>query len=295
MLSDLFAGTATDVTLSHLRDPWGLRFETPAVLVVHVLVRGAARCAGQPLRPGDVALVRGAHDLTDPAGTTPGAVVDGPGRSREPHEPPDRAGDRWRLPGARSYGDALDAPTLLVHAAYLAQDPVGRRALAGFPAVLTGQAPAELLALLAEESLRDGPAQRAVLDRLVDLLVLTVLRGRRDVGLLSAAADPVVGPVLDLLHARPAQRWTVAALAERAGVSRATFARRFAQVVGSPPLRYLTDLRLDLAADLLRRSDRTLASIAAEVGFSDAFALSTAYRRRRGRPPSADRGSSTAR
>lgn len=295
MLSDLFAGTATDVTLSHLRDPWGLRFETPAVFHVHVLVRGTARCAGQPLRPGDVALVRGAHDLTDPAGTTPGAVVDGPGRSREPHEPPDRAGDRWRLPGARSYGDALDAPTLPVHAAYLAQDAVGRRALAGFPAVLTGQAPAELLALLTEESLRDGPAQRAVLDRLVDLLVLTVLRARRDVGSISAATDPVVGPVLDLLHTRPAQRWTVAALAERAGVSRATLARRFADVVGSLPQRYLSDLRLDLAADLLRRSDRTLASIAAEVGFSDAFALSAAYRRRRGRPPSADRGSSTAR
>jgi AraC-like DNA-binding protein len=288
----------TRVTLSYLAEPWGMTFATPAAATVHVVVRGRARCAGTLLEAGDVALVTGPHDLTDPAGTAPGVVVDGPGRTREPGEPPDRAGDRWRLAQTRSYGDDLDAATLVVHAIHPADDVLGRRVLAGLPAVLHVRAadvPAPLRDLLAVEAVRDAPGQQAVLDRVVDLLVLTALRTRGDVRFLAARADPVVGPALEALHADPAHPWTVAALAARAGVSRASLARRFAELVGVPPVRYLTGYRLDLAADLVQGTDRTLTAIAREVGYADAFVLSAAYRRRFGRAPSADRGSSTAR
>ena len=299
MLSDLLGGAArTHVTLSYLDGPWGMRFAADPALTVHVLVRGTARCAGADLGPGDVLLVRGPHDLTDGTGTSPGVVVEGPGRSREPGEPAAAAGDRWRLDQARSYGDGLSARTLVVHAGYPAGDVLGHRLLSALPEVVRTPAsavPAPLRELLAAEAVREGPVQHAVLDRLVDLLVLAVLRAAGGTGGLAALTDPVVGPALELLHADPAHRWTVVELARRVGVSRALLARRFRELAGSPVIAYLTAYRLDLAADLLRGTDRTLGSIAHEVGYADGFSLSAAYRRRTGRSPSADRDPSTAR
>lgn len=299
MLGELLGGRSTaHVTLSHLADPWGLRFATGAALTVHVVVRGAARCRDLDLGTGDVLLARGPHDLSDPAGTAPGAVVDGPGRTRAAHEPERLAGDRWRLGPPRSYGDDLAAPTLLAHAIHPADDVLGRRALAGLPDLLrtrAGDVPPQLRDLLVAEATRNAPGQQEVLNRLVDLVVLTALRAHPEVGPVAARADPVVGPVLELLHAEPAAPWTVAELARRVGVSRATLARRFTALVGVPVITHLREHRLELAADLLRTTDRTLAAVAREVGFADAFSLSAAYRRRTGRSPSTDRGSSTAR
>jgi AraC-like DNA-binding protein len=296
VLSDLAGGTArAHVALSYLAQPWGMRFAADAALTVHVLVRGAAHCAGTAAEPGDVLLVRGPHDLTDTRDTPPGVVVEGPGRSREPGEPPSAAGDRWRLDQARSYGDTLTAGTLVIHAGYPAGDVLGRRLLGALPVVVRAPAPPALRELLTVEAVREGPLQHAVLDRVVDLLVITALRSRPDIGWVAALEDPVVGPALELLHSAPAHAWTVADLAARVGVSRALLARRFPELTGVPVIGYLTAHRLDLAADLVRTTDRTLGSIAREVGYADAFSLSSAYRRRTGRPPSADRGSSTAR
>jgi AraC-like DNA-binding protein len=92
--------------------------------------------------------------------------------------------------------------------------------------------------------------------------------------------------VLRLLHEDPARRWTVAELAAAAGVSRATFAARFSALVGEPPLGYLTTWRMTLAADLLRDAEATVAAVAREVGYTDAFAFSAAFKRVRGVSPS---------
>jgi AraC-like DNA-binding protein len=83
----------------------------------------------------------------------------------------------------------------------------------------------------------------------------------------------------------PARPWTVAELAGRAGVSRAALARRFAELVGEPPMSYLTNWRLAVAADLLREPDTTIAAVAHQVGYSSAFALSAAFKRVRGVSP----------
>jgi AraC-like DNA-binding protein len=69
------------------------------------------------------------------------------------------------------------------------------------------------------------------------------------------------------------------------GVSRAALAKRFTELVGEPPMAFLTDWRLALAADLLREPDATIGSVARKVGYGSPFALSAAFKRVRGVSP----------
>lgn len=158
--------------------------------------------------------------------------------------------------------------------------------------VLSGQSwRSPLLPLLAEEIGRNEPGQQAVLDRLLDLLLIAVLRtwfARAEAetpAWYRAQGDPVVGPALRLIHNNPAYPWTVAELARRTGASRAAFARRFTELVGEPPMTYVTGWRLALAADLLRDPDATVGSVARQVGYGTPFAFSAAFKRVRGVSP----------
>src|SRR6185312_15344124 len=138
---------------------------------------------------------------------------------------------------------------------------------------------------------KDDPGQEAVLDRLLDLLLIAVLRAwfarpeAEAPGWYRAHGDPVVGPALRLLQNNPAHPWTVATLAHETGVSRAALARRFNALVGEPPMAFLTEWRLTLAADLLREPGATISAVARQVGYSSPFALSTAFKRVRGVSP----------
>lgn len=104
--------------------------------------------------------------------------------------------------------------------------------------------------------------------------------------------DPVLARALSAMHEEPAHPWDVASLARRCGSSRATLARKFATRVGSPPLAYLTQLRLDLAARRLATSQEGLAAVAAAVGYTSEFAFSRAFRRAFGQAPGAFRDAS---
>jgi AraC-like DNA-binding protein len=97
--------------------------------------------------------------------------------------------------------------------------------------------------------------------------------------------DERIARALQRLRERPTDRWTVAALAKAAGLSRAAFARRFLSELGVPPLRYLAEVRMDLAARLLAEGDASLALIAARVGYESEFAFSRAFKRRTGEAP----------
>lgn len=124
-----------------------------------------------------------------------------------------------------------------------------------------------------------------MLDRLLDLLVLTCLRqvfaasADRAPRWYAAQDEPVIGEAIRLLQQQPAHPWTVATLASACGVSRAVLARRFNESVGEPPMTFLTGWRIALAADLLTSPNATLASVARRVGYSTPFALSTAFKR----------------
>ena len=148
-----------------------------------------------------------------------------------------------------------------------------------------------MIPLMADEIVKDEPGQEAVLDRLLDLLLIAALRAWFDrpeagaPGWYRAYGDPVVGPALRLLHHDPARQWTVAALAHETGVSRAALARRFHELVGEPPMSFLAGWRIALAADLLREPGATIGSVAQQVGYGSPYALSTAFKRVRGISP----------
>ena len=154
--------------------------------------------------------------------------------------------------------------------------------------------------LLDREIVRNDPGQQSMLDRLLDLIVVDMVRSwfaRPDVeapGWWQAMQDPVVGRVIDLMHDQPEQPWTIASLAAAAHVSRAQLARRFQETVGEPPITYLTRWRMALAADLLGRPGATLAAAAGAVGYSTPYALSSAFKRHHGVSPSRYRQATTA-
>jgi transcriptional regulator GlxA family with amidase domain len=107
-------------------------------------------------------------------------------------------------------------------------------------------------------------------------------------GLVERAPSPrdrQVERALEAMTARPEHRWTVESLAKLAGLSRAAFARRFVRSTGAPPLEYLTDLRMQLAAARLRETDEPLVAIAISVGYVSEFAFAKAFKRRFGRAP----------
>jgi AraC-like DNA-binding protein len=104
-------------------------------------------------------------------------------------------------------------------------------------------------------------------------------------GWLAGAGDPAVGRALGALHRNPAQPWTLDDLAREAGVSRSTLTERFAKYLGVAPMTYLTDWRLELGADALRTSSRSVQRIAIEVGYESEAAFNRAFKRRFEKPP----------
>ena len=127
--------------------------------------------------------------------------------------------------------------------------------------------------------------------RCVDLLLIAAIRrwaGQQVDGppsWLTALRDPVIARVLAMLHDRPAEPWTVEALAREVHLSRTTLARRFAELVGEPPLTYLARWRMHLAAQRLKHSTDTVETIARDVGYTSEYAFNRAFSRHRGQPP----------
>ncbi len=255
---------------------------------MHVVSRGRlwlhAQGEVRTLDEGDVVLVRSpcAH-----------AVTAGPHEPATPLERllarrPERAGvGRLSLPGD-------GPPAGLLCGAYTLRGSICGQLLDALPPLVvvpagTG-ALGRVVGLLVEEVRGGAPGQQAALDRLLDLLLVHVLRehfarpGAAPPWYV-ALDDPVVGAALRALHADPARAWTVEGLAAVAGLSRAAFARRFVLAVRETPLAYLARWRVLLAQEALLREGSTLAAVAREVGYASEYALSAVFHRYVGEPP----------
>jgi len=121
---------------------------------------------------------------------------------------------------------------------------------------------------------------------LVQALRLHLAEGLRGgVGWLFALADPQMSAAIHAMHEDPSYRWTLQKLAERAGMSRSTFALKFKQTVGESPMEYLTRWRMLLAGDRLTNSSDPISVIALSLGYESESAFSTAFERVMGSSP----------
>ncbi len=130
-----------------------------------------------------------------------------------------------------------------------------------------------------------GPGE-AVLERMSEMMFVDVLRRYVDglapeqTGWLAGMRDPGVGRALALLHERPGEAWTLERLGAEAGLSRSVLHERFVHFIGQPPMQYLAQWRMQLAASRLRDTDAKIIEIALDVGYESEAAFSRAFRRR---------------
>lgn len=213
-----------------------------------------------------------------------------------------------RRPRQLSFGGGGAATRLVC--GYLACDArVARMLLAGLPPLVRVNVRGSNAGIWLEASVRYAlnearsprPGGPGVLAKLAEVLFIEVLRlymnehseGRT--GWLAAVRDRIVGTALKALHSNPANQWTLEDLAREAGTSRSVLSERFQHLVGNSPMQYLTQWRMVLAANLLRRSTASLARIAEDVGYQTDTAFSRAFRREFGAPPAAWRRAHSAR
>ena len=271
---------------------WGLELPQSTGASFHAVTSGTAwlRVDGhdpRQLMPGDLLLPSGvAHRLS--------SVPDGACR------PFDRTMTETRM---TPEGD-LDltghgAVTTFVCAGYDYDLEVAQPLMRLLPQVLhvpadpfRGRDIAAVVDLLAAEIGARAAGSRAAAARLIDLLLIAAIRRWSDAqpegrpaSWLTALRDPMIGRVLALMHDRVGEPWTLESLAREAHVSRATLARRFTETVGKPPLTYLGDWRMHVAAERLKHTTTTVESIAREVGYSSEYAFNRAFSRHRGQPP----------
>jgi AraC-like DNA-binding protein len=144
--------------------------------------------------------------------------------------------------------------------------------------------------VIAEATARESGGE-CVLARLSELMFIEVVRRHlsalpgEQTGWLAGLRDPIVGRALGKLHARPARGWSLESLAREVGASRSILAERFTHVVGIPPMQYLAQWRMQLAASLLVSTRAGLAEIADKVGYGSEAALSRAFKRLTGLAP----------
>jgi AraC-like DNA-binding protein len=285
---------------SVLDPPWSLRIRDEAPLTVGAVVRGTAWVGydgDEPveLGPGDIALLRGPdHYTVADSPSTPPQVVIHPGQLCTTLDGVSVAESMSQ--GVRTWGNNPDGADVVLTGTYQDDGEISRRLTDALPRLVVLRAAewdCPVIPLLADEIGKDDFGQEAVLDRLLDLLVVAALRAwfaRHDApAWYRAHTDPIVGHALRLLHNNPAHPWTVATLASEVGVSRAALARRFTDLVGEPPMAFLTGWRLALAADLLLEPGATVGAVARRVGYTSPFTFSTAFKRRYGTSPQAHR------
>lgn len=149
----------------------------------------------------------------------------------------------------------------------------------------------ETLTVLNNELMNENLGRTLMTRRLADILLIHTLRayvsgiGNDRIGWLAALADVKIGAALKLMHNDVRRSWTLGHLASAVAMSRSSFSSRFRDLVGIPPLEYLTRWRMYLARDALRNDNVSIAMLASNLGYSSESAFRNAFKRVLGYPP----------
>ncbi|MGF9694499.1 AraC family transcriptional regulator [Rhizobium sp. 0TCS1.26] len=153
----------------------------------------------------------------------------------------------------------------------------------------TGARLGDLISYIRDEAENARVGSDLILSRLLEVLLIETLRREAaklpHPGMLRGLSHPQLARAIGEIHADVRRGWTIAELAQRAGMSRSAFARKFSEAVGLAPVEYLLRWRMALAKDALRYSRGTLDEIAEQVGYQSASAFSTAFSQKIGCPP----------
>lgn len=283
---------------TQLSAPWALRLHTPGLTSFHIVTRGDAwllREGADPLRlqTGDIVMLPGGIEHQ---------VQDDPATRVSPADLMPELGELRREPVRLGGSGPL---TTLLSGHFRFDINLARPLITALPAILhlrsIAGTPAPWLRIglqfIAEETANPSPGQQVILNRVADILLVEALRDYVAAlpegagNWLLALRDTSLSGALAAMHQSPERNWTVPELAEIAHLSRSAFADRFAQVMGQPPLSYLTEHRMRLAAWKLTHSRLTLAQIAEQVGYASETAFSQAFKRMHGDSPSTFRKS----
>jgi len=289
----------------HASDPWVV--ETPAasrivrrmfpgtehLISFHAVTRGACwiSIANEPplsLAAGDVVVIP--HGDAHTLATAPG--MRGPQdleRYRAPHE--------LELPVAISMGGGSHESAGFV-CGFLGCDlrPYNPL-LSSLPRMFkvtdrAGGALDAYVQIALAESKKPRIGSESVLGRLSELMFVDVVRRYIEtlpperLDWLAALRDPHIGRALAEIHHDPAGGWTLESLARKVALSRSAFAENFVKFVGTPPMQYLTNWRMQIAANQLLTTTDSVGAIASRIGYDSEAAFSRAFKKLVGSPPS---------
>jgi AraC-like DNA-binding protein len=195
------------------------------------------------------------------------------------------------------HGDATTEPSVSLLGGWFAFDPINAPLLVDLlPRMLHIRATdpaidsvAPIVELIKRETREQRAGQALVLTRLIEVMLVEALRSApaalHTTGLLAGLHDPQLAAALHGIHTQMAHPWTLVTLARQAGMSRSSFAERFARVIGMTPLNYLLQWRIAVAKNMLAREQMLVAETALTVGYQSASGFSTAFSRETGRSP----------
>lgn len=279
---------------------WGVEWVGDRDAVLYAVTAGVAYLASDGdaprlLMPGDVVVLAhgSAHALT----SAPSATV--------------HSCDNAAAVDARMRGEVLelgsgDTQTQILGASFsydrAAAVPVFTLLppVLHFPVQRLGATAIDIVSILGRELTGPGPATDLLLDRLVDVLLVEILRAwlatesQSTVSWWGVLRDPLLHAAVSKIHQEPGRDWTTETLASAVATSKQTLMRRFAAFAGTTPGKYLTEWRMNLAARRLRDTDDSLAAIATDLGYTTEYAFSRAFRRERHIPPGRYRTQSRA-
>lgn len=264
--------------VSDFRAPWGFRVLARDVACFHVVLEG-----GGVLEVGRSQLPLAAGDVVVLAHGDEHAVRDEPGSPVEVLDdllaatPPVNGTLRRNGTGPR---------TQILCGGFELEGRTANPVLAALPAIVQVRAEtAAAVGLVRHELATPSPGSNAVVERLTEVLIVQAVRGALATGDATSLRDPLVARAIQLLQEQPDHTWTVAELGRRVALSRSALSDRFRAATGESPMRYLSRLRLTLAAGELTSGDAPLSEIARRCGYESETSLSRAFRREFGVPP----------